>query len=193
MRITDAQDLSPNYIYRCGTASEDVTVLVTPTNEAAVQTSVTQSATRVFSFVQSTGSATKSQQPSSETTSSAGGAESSSTSSTSSGNIWKYAAIGVGGVAVVLSLVGAILCLWRRQRQVKPVVNGGPGIGHNPGHQQVPMQYMDTIDGSVMVEMPPSKIESIRNWEQAQRIGAQGGATDTEGDTLVGTSSRGRY
>src|SRR6187402_2284690 len=110
MRITDAQDTNPNYIYRCGTAAEEITVLVTPTNEAAVQTSDSPSTARLSSFLQSTATATKSQKPVSEPTSgssspSDGGTE---TPSTSSSNTWKYAVIGVGCVVVITSLIGAI-------------------------------------------------------------------------------------
>jgi hypothetical protein len=193
MRITDAQDTNPNYAYRCGTASEDVTVLVTPTNGATVQTSNGPSTARGSSLPRSTATATtRSQGPSSEPTSgSSSPSNGGTTSSSTSGNTWKYPVIGICAAVVILSLIGVIFCLWRRGRKIKKVVNGGPGIGHQP----VPLQYMETVDGSVAGDMPPEKKARIGDWARLH----SGGPLDTvsevdlETETLVGSASGGRY
>ncbi|KAE9378671.1 hypothetical protein N431DRAFT_525389 [Stipitochalara longipes BDJ] len=191
MRITDAQDMSPNYIYRCGTASDDVTVLVTPTNEAAVvQTPGETSTARVSSFLWSTATATRTQGSSSETSGSNSPSNTETASSITGGSFWKYAVIGVGGLVVILLLMVVIFCLWKRNKKIKGVVYGGPGIGHQPIH----MQYMSTVDGgSVAGEVSPEKIARTGEWAQSQSGRPLHATSEFDGETLRGSTSGGRY
>jgi len=192
MRITDSLDTSPNYIYRCGTTSGDVIVLVTPTNEAAViQTSPTAGSNKAPSVLRTTAAVSNTQMASpgsSEPTSNIASEPSTSsntsgTSTTSSGSMWKYAVIGVGGVVVILTLIAVIFCLWRRTRKLKKVKE--VGIGYNMGN----MQYMGTDTSSVG---DPAEIakrnQSTGRWVHS--AGPPGPGLD--GETLVNGSSRGR-
>lgn len=191
MRITDAQDLNPAYIHRCGTTSGDLTVFVTPTNEAAVQTEDPSPTSKETSVARSTPIATKTQSPASGSTSSTDAASGGSTtgqesSSTFSGNTWKYAVIGVGVVVVILALLGVIFCLWRRSRKIKPALPANGGVAHNPAG----ITYMETVAGSVVGDMPPEKRANVGRWARDQ----VGGHPDTisEADTLVSRSSQRR-
>ncbi|PVH79911.1 hypothetical protein DL98DRAFT_532554 [Cadophora sp. DSE1049] len=183
MRITDAQDLNPAYIHRCGTASDDLTVFVTPTNEAAVPTEESSPTAEETSSARSTPVATKTQGPASGSasgpdTASGGTVAGTESSGTFSGNTWKYAVIGVGVVVIILALLGVIFCLWRRSRKVKPALPSGGGIAHNPAG----IPYLDTVAGSVVGDMAPEKRAFVGRWTQSQ----VGGHPDTisEADTL---------
>ncbi|KAI9774258.1 MAG: hypothetical protein M1840_004152 [Geoglossum simile] len=196
MRITDAQDTNPNYLHRCGTASDDVTVLVTPTNEAAVQTSEEPSTARGPSVLRSTATAVRSQGSSSESISGSSSQSGSSnpskngtTSSSTSGNTWKYPVIGISGAVVILSLIGVIFWLRTRTRKIEKVVNGGPGIGH----QAVPMQYMETVDGSVVGDMPAEKRARVGDWAWAQSGTPLTTVSELERETLIMSTPGGRY
>jgi len=193
MRLTDAHDLNPAYIHRCGTASDDLTVFVTPTNEAAIQTEDSSPVAEEISTARSTPTATKVQSPASGlssgsdstsgATTTAAGTES---SGTFSGNTWKYAVTGVGVVVVILALLGVIICLWRRSRKIKPALPENGGVAHNP----TGITYMDTVAGSVVGDMPLEKRNLVDRWAHSQ----VGGHPDTisEAETLVSRGSRGK-
>ena len=190
MRITDAQDTNPNYIHRCGTASEDVTVLVTPTNKAVVQSSEEHSTAQISFFLRSTTTEMRSQGSLPEPTSGSSSPSNDGTTTTStSENTWKYAVIGICGVIVLLSLIGVIFCLWKRARKIKKVINRGPGIGHQP----IPMQYMETVDGSVMGEMTAEKKDRIGDWARSQSGRPLHTVPENERETLIGSISQGRH
>ena len=192
MRITDAQDINPAYIHRCGTASDDLTVFVTPTNEAAIQTEDASPTAEETSIARSTPIATKIQAPASGSSSGSGSTSGGTTtaagnesSGTFSGNTWKYAVIGVGVVVVILALLGVIFCLWRRSRKIKPALPTNGGVAHNP----TGITYMDTVAGSIVGDMPLEKRNQVDRWAHSQ----VGGHPDTisEAETLVSRGSRG--
>jgi hypothetical protein len=129
MRVSDAQDTSPDYILRCGTASAEIQVLVTPTNEAEAtltsdRLSIAASGdAQDESFVASTGtrnskSPTRSNSniPSEET---AGSNPTSSNNNQSSSNTLFRVIIGiVAGLVVIALIVGAIF-LHKRLKKIK--------------------------------------------------------------------------
>ncbi|KAK0117516.1 hypothetical protein ONS95_011856 [Cadophora gregata] len=189
MRITDAQDLNPAYVHRCGTASDDVTVFVTPTNEAAVQTEDPSPTAPKTSITQQNVAATKTQGAASGPTSGAdpgspGTSKGTESSGIFKGNAWKYAVIGVGVVIVILVLLVVILCHWRRSRKVKPALPAGGGVAHSPAG----IPYLDTVAGSVAGDMAPEKRAFVGRWTQSQAGGHPDAISET--DTLVSRGSR---
>lgn len=90
--------------------------------------------------------------------------------------------IGIGGVVVILSLIGVIFCLRKRARKIQEV-----------GNRPVRMQYMETVDGSVVEEMLAEKKTWIRDWTQSQSGRPLNTVSELEGETLKGSTSGGRY